>query len=431
MVLVRRVRGFFTLIELLVVVAIIAILAAMLLPALSAAREKARRSSCLSQMKQLGTAMESYASDYSSYFPSWPGVGFAKPDGHPSGEHGVYKDARLGTETNTQCVDGTDAAYYTKNIGGGVGCFRSLATFCEDDSVADTKPDGTSANGRMAPVNLGYLLEGGYIKDWTVYYCPSGQGMVCQGPDVNEQGGWANMYSTQNKSQLEQVCAGGSHDGKAIFYADYSKPSYSWNARNRSPWHITVAGQYNYRGVIYGDRQGGYADYSTTKCYLGGTKPIALGRYCAQIFATQRALGGRALLSDTFSKSNVRAGKETEAQKIDAAKESAGIQAHREGYNVLYGDMHAAWWGDPQQRVIWYENPYNVTEDWSNMCSGIQERRFCISGLTDSRFNRPSWYQTPNTWCRRLNYGWLVWHLMDESAGVDAGAYYREGTYGN
>ena len=60
----------FTLIELLVVIAIIAILMALLLPALAAAREKARRTSCTSNLKQIATALESYIGDYSGYLPA-------------------------------------------------------------------------------------------------------------------------------------------------------------------------------------------------------------------------------------------------------------------------------------------------------------------------------------------------------------------------
>lgn len=76
----RRQRGF-TLIELLVVIAIISILAAMLFPSFSKARELARRTSCLSNLKQIGYGVEMYKQDYDEMYKQDYGEMF--PIGYP------------------------------------------------------------------------------------------------------------------------------------------------------------------------------------------------------------------------------------------------------------------------------------------------------------------------------------------------------------
>ena len=76
----RQPRGF-TLIELLVVIAIIAILAAILFPVFTQVKESARKTACLSNLKQLGTALLTYLDDYDSRFP----VCHWNYDGYPDG----------------------------------------------------------------------------------------------------------------------------------------------------------------------------------------------------------------------------------------------------------------------------------------------------------------------------------------------------------
>ena len=84
-----RNRNAFTLIELLVVIAIIAILAAILFPVFARARENARRSSCSSNLKQIGLGLIQYSQDYDEMLPNaWFGPG-GYGDSGPT--NGVYK----------------------------------------------------------------------------------------------------------------------------------------------------------------------------------------------------------------------------------------------------------------------------------------------------------------------------------------------------
>jgi prepilin-type N-terminal cleavage/methylation domain-containing protein/prepilin-type processing-associated H-X9-DG protein len=81
----RRSSRAFTLIELLVVIAIIAILAAILFPVFAQAREKARQTACLSNLKQVGLGLQMYTQDYDETLPPANTVPyFAEPNALPN-----------------------------------------------------------------------------------------------------------------------------------------------------------------------------------------------------------------------------------------------------------------------------------------------------------------------------------------------------------
>ena len=108
-----KTRGF-TLIELLVVIAIIAILAAILFPVFAQAREKARQTSCLSNVKQMGTGLMMYAQDYDESYPI-NNTSIPRPfnaDGSLSGDrHGVWTKLLQPYLKNVQifsCPSGTN-----------------------------------------------------------------------------------------------------------------------------------------------------------------------------------------------------------------------------------------------------------------------------------------------------------------------------------
>jgi len=116
---IKRMKQIFTLIELLIVIAIIAILAALLLPALSSARERARATSCISNQKQLVGAMWMYADDNTGYMilydngRYWTGLMTGEIDGPP----GYVPWSVIGCPSNSSTVKKYDGDFLHHTYG--------------------------------------------------------------------------------------------------------------------------------------------------------------------------------------------------------------------------------------------------------------------------------------------------------------------------
>jgi len=401
-----RANGF-TLVELMVVIALIALLAGLLLPALAAAREKARRTACKNNLAQIGVALITYAGTHDGFFPSNAQYGIVPSGAYGSAavdgnafaytqreDPGIALRAYIGGQglparfQNGVTVQGCIALGGDKK--GGVGASPESA---EGDSRPFASPDDgglprppPSIPGRlgsrrgsspysagawplntpegelnMQPVGLGMLVSDGFLDDTQSLFCPSS--CYWDHRDVWARDSTSGKEAFMFTAMAELKQAGG-YTPRVLTHGDFN----SFDCSTMPPEMKKT----KMLGCNYAYRNQPAVRFHVTDLANPGPDIYENGAVTPQPFpsavklehlvpprGTQKLLGERAVVMDRFGMPNWSA---VTARPGSPEAAGPGIHGHRDGYNILYGDGSANWYSDPLERWV-FQDPVSGDPD--------------------------------------------------------------------
>lgn len=340
----------------------------------------------MNNMNQMGKAFESYLGDYAGYLPSgvaWGGeFGAANTfeSATPNMDLGMVVDSKTGQTIQTQFGTWYGGTVWTNKM---IGIAKK------------TSNDFVPGKFNMVGVNTGMLLTTGYLPDASVFYCPSAVGMPV---DYTRPDGYTPYDLTGSIRQLKQI---GGTDATSFQSGDWSTQKSPLAAYSDNTARV-AQGNYCYRGVPVR----GCGGLNGRQWIVGFTRPQVKVRLGCPSFKTTKLLGGRALLADSFCVAWKGPSTFLNNQYPDS------FYAHRDGYNLLYGDSHATWFGDAEQKVAWFPAGWLDSTQSANLIAqavggNMQPWQMIVMGADYGNAYPP------------LSPFVHIWHAFDTLADID------------